>query len=89
MALYSVLMREIEGRAKRKDRPFVWNKPLEVDWVSPQVGRGIVSGNHLDALTCVIQVDGNSDMVATCFCMLGVGRAQKRTSSAEDVEMTP
>lgn len=49
-------------------------KPLEVAWVDSKVGWYGVSGNHQGGgEQCCLGQLGDSVMVATCLCMLGVG----------------
>nr|KAF6427858.1 hypothetical protein HJG63_008342 [Rousettus aegyptiacus] len=55
-------------------------KQMEMAWVGPQVGRGRVSGNDLGKVTCVIQVDDYSDMVAPAFSHWEGGGLKKGTT---------
>ena len=41
-------------------------KALEIAWVGPQVGWGVVSGNHQGKANGVSQVEEDSDMAPTC-----------------------
>lgn len=40
--------------------------PLDMAWMSLQLGRGRVSGSHQGGIYTVSRVDGNSDMVLDC-----------------------
>ena len=54
-------------------------KPLETDWVGPQIVWGKIPWNHQGGVNSDNQVDGDSDMVLTYW--LGVGGAtQKRNT---------
>lgn len=60
--------------SRSRDRPFIWNKLLEVAWVGPKVRRCGVSENLMDGATCVIQVD------VACIFKLERRRAQQRNN---------
>lgn len=53
---------------------------MEVAWVGLKIEWDRVSRNHQGRMTTVSQVDGDSEIAASCVYTLSGGRAQQRIS---------
>lgn len=67
-------------------RTALWNKAVACEeqpikkFILVYQGCSRVSGNHVGGANSVSQIDGDSDLVSSCACMLGGGKSQENNN---------